>query len=80
MSHEEPDDGGPAFPAMLPGGNYCTPGMTLRDYFAAQALTGLISQCDMPNEVYAKMSYSIADAMLAARESSTTAQGIGGGK
>ena len=68
-----------AFPAMTPGG-YCTPGMSLRDYFAAQALTGLIAQCNMPNEVYAKMSYSIADAILAARESSVIALGIGGGK
>ncbi len=67
-----------AFPAMLPGGNYCTPGMSLRDYLASQALTGLIAQCNMPNEVYAKMAYSIADAMLAAREPSVIALGIGG--
>jgi len=32
---DEINDGGPAFPAMTPGG-YCTPGMTLRDYLASQ--------------------------------------------
>ena len=69
-----------AFPAMTPGG-YCTPGMTLRDWFAGQALTGIfnISNC-MSDETIAGECYGIADAMLAARESSVIALGIGGGK
>jgi hypothetical protein len=41
-----------------------TAGLTKREYFAAAALTGLISQVNMPNEVYAKMAVSIADEML----------------
>ena len=43
------------------------PQMTLRDWFAGQALAGLIAQCNMPNEVYARMSFSIADDMMKAR-------------
>ena len=33
------NDGGPAFPVM-----YCSEGMTLRDYFAGQALAGFVGQ------------------------------------
>ena len=74
-----------AFPAMTPGG-YCTPGMTLRDWFAGQALAALIAS--EVNETWngdSADAYMYADAMLAARESDTTtvqqiALGIGGGK
>jgi hypothetical protein len=69
MSSEEPNDGGSAFPAMLPGGNYCTPGMMLRDWFAGQALAGL--QFMQTSQTYGKdaeLCYRMADAMLAARE------------
>jgi hypothetical protein len=49
------------------------PGMTLRDWFAGQALMGCISgNYKMFTTIYApalaKTSYVIADAMLAARE------------
>lgn len=63
------NDGGPAFPVPL---DRMTHGMSLRDWFAGQALAGLLagqyrdsSQWnlnDLPREAY-----SIADAMLAAR-------------
>jgi hypothetical protein len=45
-------------------------GMTLRDYFAAQALSGLINYSPEPDEheAIAKLCYSLADAMLKARE------------
>jgi len=51
------------------------PGMTLRDYFAAHALTGILATCvyDMspgsagPRSVAAS-AYAFADAMLAERE------------
>ncbi len=48
-----------------------TPGMTLRDYFAGQALEGNIA-CLQPNAVpdvdaMAAWSYMVADAMLRAR-------------
>ena len=54
-----------------------TMGMTLRDYFAGQALAGNLEQGledDMnikwwhPSEKIAKRAYAIADAMLKARE------------
>ena len=84
---EEPNDGGSAFPAMLPGGNYCTPGMTLRDWFAGQALAGIAANDNYSEKQTAGLCYQIADFMLLARESkpdTTTAQhialGIGGGK
>jgi hypothetical protein len=76
-----------AFPAMTPGG-YCTPGMTLRDWFAGQALAALIaSEVNESAHGDSEDAYMYADAMLLAREpkpDTTTAQhialGIGGGK
>jgi len=59
-----PDDSGPAFPEKPIGMDCTTAGLTKREYFAAAALTGLISQVNMPNELYAKMAVSIADEML----------------
>ena len=71
------ETGGPAFPLAPHGaqtlGLHIT-GMTLRDYFAAKALQGLLS--DLPKTLYgldweAKTvvsAYSIADAMLEARK------------
>lgn len=73
----EQHDGGPAFPARptehLTGGISITAhhGMSLRDYFAAKAMQGLVASndegagdrlSDIPGYAYA-----IADAMLAAR-------------
>jgi hypothetical protein len=43
--------------------------MTLRDYFAAKAMQGLIVGCEKPNDlIIAKWSYAMADAMLEERE------------
>jgi len=45
--------------------------VTLRDYFAAAALQGMMSQFDPENELenhIAKWSYRAADAMIKARE------------
>jgi len=72
-------DGGPAFPvpvAQIQGiathsGDFGMLGMSLRDYFAGQALVGflLVSDCrDNPAKA-AAWSYEQADAMLKARES-----------
>lgn len=69
------NDGGPAFPASH---THYTPGidveqfsgMTLRDYFAAKAMTALVGRMvrtDTP-KLLAETSYGIADAMLAERE------------
>ncbi len=63
--------GGPAFP--VGSGDMRDPtGMTLRDYFAAKAMQGLLSRIghDKINvhDVLAQRTYQIADAMLKARE------------
>lgn len=69
------DDGGLAFPftAQGVGGetNEAYPGMTLRDWFAGQALAGWLSSCD-PSECAnprdsSQVSYEMADAMIKAR-------------
>jgi hypothetical protein len=45
-------------------------GMTLRDYFAAKALQGLLacSEADGTNDDFARWAYKYADAMLEARD------------
>jgi len=78
------DAGGPAFPVdnvvqrdekgYLVGCEISSAGMTLRDYFAAKALQGMLS--DLPKTLYGldwqektvQSAYSIADAMLEARK------------
>jgi hypothetical protein len=72
------DNGGPAFPVALENydmSGYCGEGMTLRDYFAAKALNGLLAGCPhdgsvrqhMTGELWAAAAYRAADAMLAER-------------
>lgn len=60
-------DGGPAFPAPA-SSSY---GMSLRDYFAAQALIGLLASREgRPTRTAAQVAfdaYDIADAMQARR-------------
>jgi hypothetical protein len=52
--------------------HYSNPGMTLRDWFAGQALAGNLASvppdADPDAEAMARFSYRVADAMLAARE------------
>ena len=65
MTHEKS-----AFPT--PAHNLKNDGMTLRDYFAAKAMQGLLA-CDIecgPDNVQsiAKSAYIMADVMLKARE------------
>jgi hypothetical protein len=61
------DDGGPAFPVAYGGGRI--EGMTLRDYFAAKAMQGLLaSEAEASMNEFAKKAYVMADAMLKARE------------
>jgi hypothetical protein len=59
-----------AFPCIDKHG-YQWEGMSLRDYFAGQALVGIItSDCShrMAVEPRAELAYRIADAMIAERE------------
>jgi|LakMenEpi03Aug12_release.lakeMendotaPanAssembly.Ray.scaffolds.fasta_scaffold908203_2 hypothetical protein len=70
------ETGGPAFPT--PAHNLQNDGMTLRDYFAANAMQGLISCPDWrdgagedvgmdASDYTASVAYMMADAMLKAR-------------
>lgn len=61
--------GGPAFPTSFDKNypNEIVGGMTLRDYFAAKALTGCLPGSRVDPSEYAKLAYRMADAMLAAR-------------
>ena len=83
MSIEQDKGGGPAFPrAPVPptadhGGACGDTGMTLRDYFAGQAVTGFIAAIkdvqedplfENASRGFAALSYIVADAMLKARE------------
>lgn len=74
------NDGGPAFPKTTgeTQGGYgyvkSAGGMTLRDYFAGQALAGFLADSkvvDTPSEM-ARGAYKMADAMLAEREKEKT--------
>lgn len=71
------NDGGPAFPTtqanfdnMEPAGD----GMTIRDYFAAKAMQGIlagdhpVTHEAFPLEKVADVAYQMADAMLRARK------------
>lgn len=78
------DNGGPAFPSRdkttFPHGvvEHETPGATLRDYFAAKALNGMMAALAHPQAIgtylkpedaaaTAQFAYALADAMLAER-------------
>ena len=45
-------------------------GMTLRDYFAAKAMQGVVHRSVVDESMCAKWAYEMADAMLVAREDS----------
>ena len=70
------ETGGPAFPCdrlpTLEGKCITSDGMTLRDYFAAKAMQGFVSdpdwRVDMHPDETARAAYSQADSMLKARE------------
>jgi hypothetical protein len=77
----EIDDGGAAFPCHtnpMPGKLANAPqGMTLRDYFAAAALQGIITKGTYSSVAmmscgksfdYERLAYIVADRMLAARK------------
>lgn len=60
------NDGGPAFPSDRFGET----GMRLRDWFAGQALAGLIACPNTSGDeiAFSRNAYKFADAMIAARE------------
>lgn len=79
------DDGGPAFPIIppctpdgpyVPGYPYPEPGMSLRDWFAGQALIGVVTtlgkvrdqaEYDAKVKAGAEIAFEFADAMIKAR-------------
>lgn len=86
---DETNDGGPAFPgetrtrAIKADGDFMTvssevlvayhPGMSLRDWFAGQALAGMVVNTQLVTQgaildTISASAYRIADAMLKARE------------
>ena len=71
--NEPKNDGGPAFPQpfLTDGeGRLKSPGMTLRDFFAAAAMVQLADPHVRPesNALFAKSCYAFADALLAERK------------
>jgi hypothetical protein len=69
MSHPI-NDGGPAFPVVFQHDEATSEchGISIRDYFAAAALQGNLIEPTVSNDQVAKYAYSLADAMLKARE------------
>ena len=70
------DHGGPAFP--LATSHFVQQrGMSLRDWFAGQALAGLLGSrvAPAPWDQWALEAYRLADAMLAARSTPTATTG-----
>lgn len=60
-------NGGPAFPIETTATPYA-PGMSLRDWFAGQALANMYTDNDQDPDKVAEWAYQVADAMLAARD------------
>lgn len=69
MNPDSIKTGGPAFPFVESEGPCnVAEGMTLRDYFAAKAMQGLLaSDATADMEEFSSRAYRMADAMLAAR-------------
>ena len=71
MSKKE--TGGPAFPT--PAHNLSNDGMTLRDYFAAKAMQGMLANPKLQKQILTagqswieESAWAVADAMLEARK------------
>ena len=61
----------PAFPVSGDWSQIKDKGMTLRDYFAAKAMQGMLSENSgirYPTDELVDFSYKVADAMMKARE------------
>ncbi len=61
------NDGGPAFPSTITDDSLHVAGMSLRDYFAAKAMQGLIAGGSTDRHHIAQAAYLVSNAMLYAR-------------
>lgn len=63
------DDGGQAFPVTETEWHRMGEGMSIRDWFAGQAIMGILAfpRRDINNLTACQQSYQIADAMIAER-------------
>ena len=68
--------GGPAFPSHGSMGEVAQEGMTLRDYFAAKAMQGMLSNPKLQEQILKvgqswieESAWAVADAMLKERKS-----------
>ena len=71
MTTPQINDGGPAFPNLGYNADKNYNGMSLRDWFAGQALAGLLAQPAEPEyglRYFARSAYLAADEMIKARE------------
>lgn len=69
-NQQKPNNSAPENPPAFPkGGAYSMQsGMTLRDWFAGQALAGMMTEADGARPEYcARFAFAVADAMLAER-------------
>lgn len=77
------DEGGAAFPIAhsdAPGAPYAELGMSLRDWFAGQAIGAVINSCASDTReggetfeaMFARKAYGVADAMIRARSTPET--------
>ncbi len=80
------DDGGPAFPTdmrQFENGTWFDQivdgrsGMSLRDWFAGQALVGMLAHGKWPPQDIPSQAYAAADAMLAERKNVDAAKEAG---
>lgn len=80
------DDGGPAFPQPAElDGTWADPetckrfvpmrGLSLRDWFAGQALAGLLAESRWESDDVATVAYQIADAMIVERKCDADSKG-----
>lgn len=72
-------DGGPAHPTpwSREEDGYVNPGMSLRDWFAGQALAGILARgvsSSTSDQKIAEAAYAIADTMLGARAAKKEAE------
>ncbi|MBX5063283.1 hypothetical protein [Rhizobium lentis] len=73
MASKQIEDGGAAFP-LLEDGPHSSGGMSLRDWFAGNALVGIISaegEERTGSPLAALRAFELADAMIAARKATT---------